>query len=111
MNSEATDVICRLSHPCPLARFPDRSKYLYDLFRGNATGLDPPLILYFPRLFYRTIMRLLRLAPPCSPGCEEMAAEAFFSRNSILWWYAGFLFYLSPFVLSPLSHFRAEPDR
>ncbi|TBU48647.1 AAA domain-containing protein [Dichomitus squalens] len=48
--------------------------------------LDPPLILYFPRLLLRTTMRLFRLVPPCSPGCEEMASEAFFSRNSILCW-------------------------
>ncbi|GLB34398.1 hypothetical protein LshimejAT787_0112820 [Lyophyllum shimeji] len=48
--------------------------------------LDPPLALYFPRIFIRTMLRLFRLAPPCSPGCPERASEAFFSRESILWW-------------------------
>ncbi|KAI0633499.1 hypothetical protein C8Q77DRAFT_1115305 [Trametes polyzona] len=48
--------------------------------------LDPPLALYFPRLCWRTFLRLLRLAPPCSPGCEERASEVFFSRESIVWW-------------------------
>ncbi|EIW62705.1 uncharacterized protein TRAVEDRAFT_56051 [Trametes versicolor FP-101664 SS1] len=48
--------------------------------------LDPPLLLYFPRLCWRTAIRLFRLAPPCSPGCEERAREVFFSRDSIIWW-------------------------
>ncbi|KAI1794236.1 AAA domain-containing protein [Ganoderma leucocontextum] len=48
--------------------------------------LDPPLILYFPRLVYRTFLRLFRLAPPCSTGCEERASEVFLSRESIIWW-------------------------
>ena len=49
-------------------------------------GLDPPLVLYFPRLVLRTFLRLFRLAPPCSTGCEERASEVFFSRASIIWW-------------------------
>ncbi|KAK0488054.1 hypothetical protein EDD18DRAFT_1311389 [Armillaria luteobubalina] len=36
--------------------------------------LDPPLVLYFPRIV------------PCSPGCPETFREVFFSQNSILWW-------------------------
>ncbi|KAI0829773.1 hypothetical protein BC628DRAFT_1314568 [Trametes gibbosa] len=48
--------------------------------------LDPPLVLYFPRLCWRTLLRLLRRAPPCSPGCEEMLHEVFFARTSIIWW-------------------------
>lgn len=28
----------------------------------------------------------MRVRPPCSSGCEEMAREVFFSRDSILWW-------------------------
>ncbi|KIM38683.1 hypothetical protein M413DRAFT_447640 [Hebeloma cylindrosporum] len=48
--------------------------------------LDPPLLLYFPRIFLRTILRLLRLRPPCSPGCEERFMEVFFQMESILWW-------------------------
>ncbi|GJE92828.1 AAA domain-containing protein [Phanerochaete sordida] len=48
--------------------------------------LDPPLLLYFPRLCARTLGRLLGVVPPCSPGCPERWTEAFFSRESILWW-------------------------
>ncbi|KAI0694261.1 hypothetical protein BC835DRAFT_1274717 [Cytidiella melzeri] len=48
--------------------------------------LDPPLALYFPRICVRTLRRLLRIDPPCSPGCDESVRKAFFSRNSILWW-------------------------
>ncbi|KAM5530699.1 hypothetical protein V8D89_015623 [Ganoderma adspersum] len=47
--------------------------------------LDPPLILYFPRLVYRTLQRLFRLTPPCSPGCEETVSQVFFSRESMIW--------------------------
>ncbi|THH18645.1 hypothetical protein EW146_g2363 [Bondarzewia mesenterica] len=49
-------------------------------------GLDPPLALYLPRLCFRTLLRLLGLAPPCSLGCPETTREVFFSRNSIVWW-------------------------
>ncbi|KAJ7444635.1 hypothetical protein B0H11DRAFT_2089033 [Mycena galericulata] len=48
--------------------------------------LDPPLARYLPRLILRTFLRLLRLAPPCSPGCPEMVSEVFFSKESIIWW-------------------------
>lgn len=48
--------------------------------------LDPPLVLYFPRVCLRTLLRLLRVVPPCSPGCEESFREVFFSSDSILWW-------------------------
>ncbi|KAJ7842234.1 hypothetical protein B0H14DRAFT_1032302 [Mycena olivaceomarginata] len=48
--------------------------------------LDPPLLLYFPRIFVRTVLGLLGLRPPCSPGCPERFVQAFFSRESILWW-------------------------
>jgi len=48
--------------------------------------LDPPLLLYFPRIFWRTSLRLLRIREPCSPGCPERFSEAFFSKESILWW-------------------------
>lgn len=50
------------------------------------TGLDPPLLLYFPRICVRTLSRLLRLTPPCSPGCPERWSKVFLSRESILWW-------------------------
>ena len=48
--------------------------------------LDPPLLLTFYRICVRTMLRLLRLAPPCSPGCPERASEVFFSKDSIIWW-------------------------
>ncbi|KAK0199690.1 hypothetical protein DFS33DRAFT_1268038 [Desarmillaria ectypa] len=48
--------------------------------------LDPPLILYFPRIVIRTLLRLFGVIPPCSPGCPESVKEAFFHRNSILLW-------------------------
>jgi len=49
------------------------------------TGLDPPLVLYFPRILLRTFLRLLRLRAPCSPGCPEKIREVF-SKKSIVWW-------------------------
>ena len=52
----------------------------------SVAGLDPPLILYFPRLVMRTFLRLFRLRPPCAPGCEEQFREVFFSKDSIIWW-------------------------
>jgi hypothetical protein len=55
----------------------------YPLF---SAGLDPPLLLYFPRLVIRTFLRLFRLRPPCAPGCEERIGEVFFSKDSIIWW-------------------------
>jgi len=51
-----------------------------------SAGLDPPLLLYFPRLVMRTFFRLFRLRPPCAPGCEEQIGEVFFSKDSIIWW-------------------------
>jgi len=47
--------------------------------------LDPPLILYLPRLVWRTFRRLAG-APTCSPGCPETFREVFFSKKSIIWW-------------------------
>ncbi len=41
-------------------------------------GLDPPFVLYFPRVFVRTILRLIGLGTPCSPGCNESFREVFF---------------------------------
>ncbi|KAJ6482604.1 hypothetical protein C8R45DRAFT_871418, partial [Mycena sanguinolenta] len=49
--------------------------------------LDPPLELYLPRIIWRTLLRLLRLEEPCSPGCPESVREVFkFSDESIVWW-------------------------
>lgn len=49
-------------------------------------GLDPPLLLYFPRIFVRTIKRWWGLQELCSPGCGETFRDIFLSRTSILWW-------------------------
>lgn len=49
-------------------------------------GLDPPLLLYFPRLFLRSMARIFGLVAICSPGCLETVRECFFSRKSILLW-------------------------
>ncbi|KAI0708930.1 AAA domain-containing protein [Cerioporus squamosus] len=62
---------------------------LGDMVTGQATDviwLDPPLVLYFPRLCWRTFLRLFWLAPQCSQGCEESLRKVFFSRDSIIWW-------------------------
>ncbi|KAJ7189459.1 hypothetical protein GGX14DRAFT_529693 [Mycena pura] len=48
--------------------------------------LDPPIALYLPRLVLRTVLRMLRLSEPCSPGCNESLSNVLFSRESILWW-------------------------
>ncbi|KAJ7798915.1 hypothetical protein B0H13DRAFT_1746210 [Mycena leptocephala] len=48
-------------------------------------GLDPPLILYFPRIVIRTFLVMLRLREPCSPGCFETPQSVFASKESILW--------------------------
>ncbi|EGN92360.1 hypothetical protein SERLA73DRAFT_65909 [Serpula lacrymans var. lacrymans S7.3] len=47
--------------------------------------LDPPLFLYLPRLLRRTVARLFRITPPCSPGCEESLREML-STKGIIWW-------------------------
>ena len=54
--------------------------------RRLRTGLDPPLLLYYPRLIIRTFLRLVGLAEPCSPGCFESFSDVFLSRDSIVWW-------------------------
>ncbi|KAJ7018170.1 AAA domain-containing protein [Mycena alexandri] len=48
--------------------------------------LDPPLVLYFPRIVLRTFRRLLGREAPCSPGCPERFQEVFFSRESMILW-------------------------
>ncbi|KZP04247.1 hypothetical protein FIBSPDRAFT_844190 [Athelia psychrophila] len=61
---------------------------LQGLVSGAATDiiwLDPPLALYFPRVVFRTILGLLSLAPPCSPGCREVWPKCV-TRKGILWW-------------------------
>ncbi|KAJ8082343.1 hypothetical protein AAF712_001690 [Marasmius tenuissimus] len=48
--------------------------------------LDPPLLLYFPRIVVRTFRRLFGLQETCSPDCPETFHEVFLSKESILWW-------------------------
>jgi hypothetical protein len=50
------------------------------------SGLDPPLLLYFPRLVLRTLGRVFGTTSQCAPGCEESVNTVFFSRESIIWW-------------------------
>lgn len=51
------------------------------------TGLDPPFMLYFPRLCYRTFLRALGYRQPCSPGCDESWSNIFtLGEKSIIWW-------------------------
>jgi hypothetical protein len=51
----------------------------------SRSGLDPPLTLYFPRLVWRTLLRLLRLRAPCSPGCPEILRELFTWDGIVVW--------------------------
>ncbi|KAH8926476.1 hypothetical protein BT69DRAFT_979629 [Atractiella rhizophila] len=48
--------------------------------------LDPPLLLYFPRILMRTLRRILRITPPCKEGCTESIPMVLFSSRSILYW-------------------------
>ncbi|KAH9858992.1 hypothetical protein C2E23DRAFT_899291 [Lenzites betulinus] len=57
-----------------------------ELGATDVIWLDPPLLLYFPRLCWRTLVRLLGWGPPCSPGCEEAVSRVFSERDSIIWW-------------------------
>ncbi|KAF8837483.1 hypothetical protein BDN67DRAFT_972900 [Paxillus ammoniavirescens] len=53
----------------------------------NATDiiwLDPPLRFYFPRILWRTFLRLVGSRPTCADGCEETWGEVF-SRKGIVW--------------------------
>jgi hypothetical protein len=71
----STDIVCLCC---------DTARVVHAL--TDRIGLDPPLLLYFPRLVRRTFARLLRIEPPCAPGCKEDAREVFLSRNSIIWY-------------------------
>ncbi|KAG7094846.1 hypothetical protein E1B28_005654 [Marasmius oreades] len=55
-------------------------------YATDVIWLDPPLILYFPRVLIRTFRRLFGFEPSCSPGCREMFYESFLTKESILWW-------------------------
>ncbi|KAF8528493.1 hypothetical protein BU17DRAFT_80912 [Hysterangium stoloniferum] len=48
--------------------------------------MDPPFILYFPRLILRTLSRLFGWTPLCSPGCgENLGSILTMGEESILW--------------------------
>lgn len=85
----ATDVICMYAQctapafrACSFHFRRARPPYLH----VRLPGLDPPFVLYFPRLLWRTFARLCRFGTPCAPGCDEDWREVFFSRNSIILW-------------------------
>nr|GAT51404.1 predicted protein [Mycena chlorophos] len=62
---------------------------LQDIVHARSTDriwLDPPLLLYLPRLVLRTLLRALGLQEDCSPGCREQLSRAFFSKDSIILW-------------------------
>ncbi|KZV63885.1 hypothetical protein PENSPDRAFT_708138 [Peniophora sp. CONT] len=58
-----------------------------DVAATDIVWLDPPFALYFPRLLWRTILRLFGRGSQCSPGCEEEWHRVFLSwDDSIIWW-------------------------
>ncbi|KIM90781.1 hypothetical protein PILCRDRAFT_811259 [Piloderma croceum F 1598] len=64
------------------------TSHVGDLLDKEATDiiwLDPPLLLYLPRICIRTFLRILSRSPPCSPGCQESIGRMF-SSDSIVWW-------------------------
>ena len=80
IKDNATDIICKSAHSFSSKRisFPSLTGF---------SGLDPPFILYFPRVCYRTFARLLGYGEPCSPGCDESWRGVFtLGEKSILWW-------------------------
>ncbi|KAF3936662.1 hypothetical protein ABW19_dt0208311 [Dactylella cylindrospora] len=55
--------------------------------RTDCIWLDPPLLLYLPRLILRCFLRVLRLEPQCAPGCNEsLIAMLQFNDQSIVYW-------------------------
>ncbi|OJA18213.1 hypothetical protein AZE42_06176 [Rhizopogon vesiculosus] len=46
--------------------------------------LDPPLWYYLPRLLWRTLLRLLKIAPTCAEGCTETWGDVL-SKEGIVW--------------------------
>ncbi|KAG1870742.1 AAA domain-containing protein [Suillus subalutaceus] len=47
--------------------------------------LDPPLWFYLPRIFWRTLLRLLNIIPTCAEGCNETWGDVL-STNGIIWY-------------------------
>ncbi|KAJ7620049.1 hypothetical protein FB45DRAFT_839370 [Roridomyces roridus] len=66
--------------------FANRVGPMLEAVSTDVIWLDTPLALYLPRLIWRTILRLLRPAPPCQSGCNERLTEVLFSKDSIIWW-------------------------
>ncbi|KAK6524297.1 hypothetical protein TWF694_005950 [Orbilia ellipsospora] len=55
--------------------------------RTDCVWLDPPLLLYLPRLIFRTFLRLIRMEPACAPGCDESIFNVLKPNDdSIIWW-------------------------
>lgn len=55
--------------------------------RTDIVWLDPPFLLYFPRLVVRTLQRLIGLKDGCAPACGETLADVLLSKEkSILYW-------------------------
>ena len=74
--ANATDIICLF---CSVPVRGSRVTFL-------SVGLDPPLIVYFPRVFWRTVRRILGGEESCAAGCRESWARTFWDRESILLW-------------------------
>ena len=81
LESRLTDIICSW---ITVFHLPERVLICHETL--TLTGLDPPFLLYFPRLVKRTFQRVLGTGPPCAPGCEESFSNVFLSRDSIIWW-------------------------
>lgn len=53
----------------------------------DGAGLDPPLLLYFPRLIGRTFWRIAGFGETFTEGCRETLGMVFtMGDDSILWW-------------------------
>ena len=79
VKDNATDIICKPP------KFPWNG-FSFPSLTG-LVGLDPPFILYFPRICCRTFARLLGYGVPCSPGCNESWRDVFTpGEKSIIWW-------------------------
>ncbi|KAF9224169.1 hypothetical protein BS17DRAFT_753230 [Gyrodon lividus] len=64
------------------------TRYLQKLVTERATDivwLDPPFLLYFPRLLKRTLERMIGREDGCAPGCAEDPASVFLSRESMIY--------------------------
>ena len=53
----------------------------YDVTPARCPCVNHPVVLYFRRLWSRTLLRMCRLAELCKPCCEASPREVFFSRE------------------------------